>query len=466
MTRTKKILLGAAAAGVVLLALAAAPLRRVGLIGSGYAAKRLCSGVFLAGRDAQEVWEVDLSLLPTFILSYSIDEQEETATSTGLGVFSQTAAYRPGLGCALTLGTSVEEVRAMGFDEPRAAPPADALWPEGQRVDTASAPEGVDRARLDAALARAFAEPGEAPTVRTRAVVVVYRGRIVAERYAPGFSAQTRLLSWSMAKSVVNALVGVLVRRGELDLAAPAPLARWRGGEGGHEDITLEHLMRMSSGLGFSEVYGAFGDATEMLFMSHSAAGYAAAKPVAHAPGERWSYSSGDTNILSEILRERVGDDAAYHRLPRAALFDVIGASSAVFETDPSGTFVGSSFVYMTARDWARFGLLYLRGGVWQGERVLPEGWVSWSCEVTPGTPQGEYGAQFWLNRGAEGDPSDRRFPSSPRDVCAAQGFERQLVAFVPSRDVVIVRLGVTRPREAFDPDTLIADVLAAIPSE
>jgi CubicO group peptidase (beta-lactamase class C family) len=241
-------------------------------------------------------------------------------------------------------------------------------------------------------------------------------------------------------------------------------VAEWEGDA--RAGITLEHLLGMTSGLAFSEQYGPFADATAMLFRSRSAAGYAARSPFAHPPGEVWSYSSGTTNLLAAVLRTTAeAGERAYHRLPREALFDRIGMRSAVLETDASGTFVGSSFGYATARDWARFGLLHARDGVWQGERVLPEGWVARVRRPAPPAPRGCYGAHWWLNAGAPGDPDDRPFPSLPTDLFYASGYEGQFVVVLPSHDLVVVRLGQSEPERAFDVEGFLRSLLAAFPT-
>jgi CubicO group peptidase (beta-lactamase class C family) len=466
--RTGKFKLGVGAAVfLVLIALASMPIKQTLSVGTGYAAKRLCSEVYLADRSAEVVWREDLALLPLYLLSYSMDDERKVATVSSLGLVTQAAAYRDGLGCSLTNGTTVEAVQATSIDfiEPASTYDVTALWPEGEAIQT-ELPEGVDAKKLDEALDFAFSEPTPERPYNTRAVVIVYKGRIVAERYAEGFDANTRLLSWSMAKSVTNAMIGVLVKQGKLDIHLPAPVPEWQGAADPRNKISTDDLLRMSSGLSFDETYGAFGDVTDMLFVQHDAAHRAASTSLESGVGEdaAWSYSSGDTNILARIARDVIGDDEVYHRFPADEIFGPIGAYSAVFETDPSGTFVGSSFVYMTARDWARFGQLYLNDGVWAGQQILPKGWVEYSCELTPGTPKGEYGAQWWLNRGNPEGSSNRPYPSAPTDLCTASGFETQRVAFIPSRDVVIVRLGLTRKKGDFPTDAFFGRVLEALP--
>ena len=457
-----KVIVGVVALALVGIALG--PLNQTLSVGTGYAAKRLCSEVYLADRDAEQVWKEDLALLPLFLLSYSMDDANKVATVSSFGLVTQDAAFRKGLGCSLTNGTTIEAVQAMGIDLPE--PPkrdAGAPWPEGGAVSK-TLPEGVDGKKLDAALDFAFEEPDPERPRNTRAVVVVYKGRIVAERYGEGFGPHTPLLSWSMAKSVTNTMIGVLVKQGKLDVHQPAPVPEWTGAADPRNKISTDDILRMSSGLGFDETYGAFGDVTDMLFVQHDAAARAAGTELEGETGARWSYSSGDTNILSRIVRDVIGDDGAYHRFPTEQIFRPIGANSAIFETDPSGTFVGSSFVYMTARDWARFGLLYLNDGVWGDRRILPKGWVEYSCKLTPGTPLGEYGAQWWLNRGNPEGSSNRPYPSAPTDLCTASGYETQRVAIIPSKHAVIVRLGLTRGRGDFPTDAFFGRVLEALP--
>jgi CubicO group peptidase (beta-lactamase class C family) len=266
-----------------------------------------------------------------------------------------------------------------------------------------------------------------------------------------------------MSKSVTNALVGVLVKQGRLDLKAPAPVPEWQTPGDPRGMITLDQLLRMSSGLEFSEVYLPLFDATRMLYESRDFAAYAAEKPLSARPDARFSYSSGTANIISRIVRGAIEKDHRnYYDFMRRELFDKIGMSSAVVEADPSGTFVGSSYALATPRDWARFGLLYLWDGVWRGERILPEGWVAYTTTPTPKAPKGQYGALFWLNAGSRSNPSDRRWPSVPQDAYSAEGFMEQRLIIIPSHELVLVRFGASVDRKAWNTETFIADVLAA----
>jgi CubicO group peptidase (beta-lactamase class C family) len=294
-------------------------------------------------------------------------------------------------------------------------------------------------------------------------VVVVHRGRIIAEQYADGITADMPLLGWSMTKSVMNAVIGIAVRYGKLVLEDPAPVPEWQEPGDPRGAITVDELLRMSSALEFDEDYGnPFADVNRMLWDEPSAGGYAATLPLAGVPDTEWQYASGTTNILSRVVRDVIGEKN-YLSFPRRALFNRLGMRSAVLCTDAAGNFIASSFMYATARDWARFGLLYLRDGIWEGQRVLPEGWVKYSTTATPRAPKGRYGAHFWLNDGDAEHPADREYPLLPRDLYHASGFQGQDVMVIPSRDLVIVRLGMTN-HQAWGAQTFVKAVLKALP--
>jgi CubicO group peptidase (beta-lactamase class C family) len=307
-------------------------------------------------------------------------------------------------------------------------------WPTG-RPDA-----GVDATRLAALIDEVLAVPAPEALPGTRAVLVVHRGRLVAERYAAGFGPARKVLGQSVAKTVTGALAGIAARDLGLDLDAPAPVAAWRAPDDPRRAITLRHLLRMTDGLDFNEAYfDPFGsDVLPMLFGDErrDMAAYAASRPPAHPPGARWAYSSGTTNILSGVLRDAVGGTReAYLAFMRQRLFDPVGMASAEPEFDEAGTFVGSSWLHATPPDWARFGLLLLRGGVWEGRAVLPAGWVD--LMRTPHTPDRTYGAHVWLNAAG-------RVPGAPPDLFMATGNGGQVIAVVPSKDLVVVRLGRT----------------------
>lgn len=428
-------------------------------IGTGIAAKTVCSDVFVSARAPEGL--LDDEVPKAFFVNYEVDAAGRSVTASAFGLASKTAVYRPGLGCALALQVDADSLRAQGFEAP-ATVASDAPWPAGEGADTRPDPAGLDRGALEAAIDQLFVDPDdEGPPLNTRAVVIVHHGRLLAERYAPGFDAETPQLGWSMTKSVTNALVGILVARGELAIDDPIGFASWAGADDPRAALTWDHLLRMSSGLDFNEDYGLRSDVTVMLFDHPDGSALPLAYELADPIDTRWSYSSGTTNLIQRRIRELFNDDAAYHRFPHDALFAPIGMHSGVIETDPSGTFVGSSFMYATPRDWARFGQLYLQDGVWDGQRILAQGWVARTITPTPSHPSAGYGMQWWLN--AAPDPEQRALPGVPADAYLASGHQGQMVLVVPSRELVIVRLGMTNgikwPRAEF-----AAAVLEALP--
>ncbi len=408
---------------------------------SGYGAKALCSGVFVAGRNPELVIKNDLSGFPLNLGTYTVDRADSSVTGKVWGMAVRKAIYRYGLGATLVSGLTEEELREQRME--RIAPPAvnpDSMdWPLGG-VD-----QGVDTAALREAVGMAFGDHGIKGT-GTRAVVVVHHGRIVAERYAPGFDRHTRLTGWSMAKGITNALIGILVGQGRLNVAEYAPVDIWQEDERGK--ITIENLLRMNTGLKWWEFYGGPSDATRMLYKEKDMGEFAMRSRLSHKPGEVFHYSSGTVNILSSIIRRTVGD-SGYYRFPYEQLFYRIGMYSAVLEPDAGGTFVGSWYCYATARDWARFGLLYLQDGVWKGQLVLPAGWVEF-------TRRGEeYGALWWLNRNG-------RHPHIPKDCYGCEGYEGQYIWVIPSEGLVVVRMALENGRK-LDPDEFVPAVVRAM---
>ena len=306
-------------------------------------------------------------------------------------------------------------------------------WPTG-RLPAGAVAREVDRL-LDAAFLHPSAELGQ-----THAVVVVQGGRLLAERYAEGAGSQTTCRSWSMAKSITHALVGLAVGDGLLDIHAPVDVPVWRGRDDPRGAITLDHLLRMSSGLAWVEDYAPDhpSDVIEMLFGKGAAdvAAFAEATPLAHPPGSFFYYSSGTTNIVAGCLGRALRlSGAGMEAHMRARLFEPLGMTSAAPRFDAAGTFIGSSFCFATPRDFARFGLLYLRDGLWDGRRLLPEGWVDHARTPTfqqPGAEvDGRYGAHWWLDIAGPGSFS-------------ANGYEGQHIVLVPSRDLILVRHGAT----------------------
>ena len=319
---------------------------------------------------------------------------------------------------------------------PLAQQSSDTPWPTQEWAEGAL--DRVDRAGFDALVAEAFAAKVTATLGETHALLVVQHGRIIFERYGDGFDAASTHHSWSKAKSITHALVGLLVKDGKLDIQAAADVPEWAADA--RSAITLDQLLRMSSGLKFSEDYapsGGSSDVIAMLFQEgkDDVAAYAASQPLEHTPGTYWSYASGTTNIVSRIASRTLDAFGAdFERFMQTRLFQPLGIRSAIPKFDKAGTFIGSSFCFMTARDFARFGLLYLRDGVWEGRRLLPEGWVNYARRPTfqqAGVESNRYGAHWWLDFGGPGSFS-------------ANGYDGQFTIIAPDRDLIIVRHGAT----------------------
>jgi len=464
----RKAWLWLAAAIVIAGAIVAAPkLYRTALVGSGFTAQILCSAVFVSHRDEHAVLAEDLQGPGYELLHYfgqKVEREGKRVTASLYGLASQTAIFRDGLGCTLIDGKSEEELRAetAGLFSPPPASNGEALWPDGERVDLDALAQGVDEPALSAALDAAFAEPDPAHPRRTRALVVVHRGRIVAERYAPGFDAAMPLIGWSMTKGALNALVGLRVKDGKLAVADKALLPEWRGEGDPRRDISLDDLLRMSSGFAFDETYAdPLADVTQMLFVEGDKAKFAAAKKLLNPPGTHWHYSSGTSVIIARVLRETFATERDYLRYPRQRLFEPLGMKSAVLEPDAVGTFVGSSLMYASARDWARLGLLFLQDGVWQGRPLLPDDWVVYSRGPARTLPDGSYGAHMWLRLP---ESEGLGVPPMPEDAYYFLGHDQQIVAIVPSRDLVVVRLGLTQQGGAWDHARDLAPLVQAFP--
>lgn len=418
---------------------------------TGYAAKNLSSGIFVGNRTQESMEATDLNFSFIRFVKNSVDSTSKTVRSRFLWHTSRTT-FVNGYGSILLNDYPVGDIQARPYPIVPLLPekPDTIAWPMGDRIaDTI--PPGIDLQQLDLAMDRAFADT--IPYKGTFAVMVTYRGQPVAERYADGFGPKNRFLSWSMAKSFTNALTGILAKEGKLEIHAPADIEEWQQDE--RRNITIHHLMQMNSGLKWNEDYGNSSDVNNMLHKEGDMAKFAISKQLEYTPGSVFEYASGSTNIVSSLLRKAIGNDADYLAFPREKLFNRIGMRSAIFEVDASGTFVGSSYLYATLRDYTRFGLLYLQNGNWQGEQILPVDWVEYTTSAASGS-EGTYGAFFWLNK------SGSDYPDVPRDMFCCSGHDGQYIYIIPSKELVIVRTGFSKKGE-FDQNEFIAGILDAI---
>ncbi|MER9106046.1 serine hydrolase [Mesorhizobium sp. M0011] len=423
-------------------------------VGSGYSAKIVCSNVFIAGRDPNEVLAVDVQapghpLLR--LMRVSVDKNRGTVSAGLFGFLGKSIAVaRDGLGCASVPDGDVGKARRTAIQaEPSAATMGD-LWPQGERVEASQDPV-IAKLLDDAALAG----------TGMRAVVVVKNGRVVGERYGDGFSAKTPLLGWSMTKTVNAAIVGTLVKDGKMAFDDKNLFAPWKAD--GRTAIRLADMMAMSSGLEFNEDYGDVADVTRMLYLEPDMAGFAESKPLAAEVGKQFSYSSGTAVMLSRLWQDAIGDKAKALTWPRTALFEPLGMHSAVLETDEQGTFVGSSYLYATAHDWARFGQFLLQSGVWNGNQILPTGFVDWMRE--PASASKVYGkGQLWIEApGDEENPGAGVAAGLPKDTYWMEGHDGQTVAIIPSEQLVVVRLGLTPAKLGYRPQTMVGALVKAL---
>jgi CubicO group peptidase (beta-lactamase class C family) len=429
---------------------------------SGMAAKTMCSCVFVTGRTPESVTARELQVFPGLSsVPTEISYSDSTVTATVLWKTSR-AIFRRGLGCTLLADMPEAVVRQQQVilaDPPMISGADTMAWPFGNLLRDTLVP-GVDYDAVQTAVNRGFQSESPDKPLNTHAIVVVHDGQIIAEQYANGFNESSRLMGWSMTKSITNALVGILVRDGKLSVDMAAPVPEWQNDE--RAKITINDLLHASSGLAWSESYTVPSSTFHDMFIrSDDKALFAAEQELDHSPGTFFEYSGGTTNILSWIIRRTVGD-SSYYRFPYDSLFYRIGMFSAIMEPDASGTFVGSSYAFASARDWARFGLLYLNDGMSQGERVLPTGWVKYTTTPAPAAERGQYGAQWWLNHGANAQHDDRIYSRLPPDAFWADGFEEQYVMVIPSRKLVVVRLGVSHFGSRFE--QLVVDILTAMP--
>lgn len=431
--------------------------------GTGVAAKQLCSLVFVSDLEPERAAALYVDPLlqgASSIMRMRVDREERSVRVSVPGVVSQRADHRSGYGCTLIRDASRPLERAP-------------------RATRASAPMAVDPdhrdaffhpAELEAAIERAFREDPQGPAANTLAVAVLHDGALVAERYAEGISAGTRLPGWSMTKSVTATLVGVLARLDRLDVRAEGAIREWRGSPDPRSRITLDHLLRMTSGLALQETTDR-GDGTDpssiLLYHEADAARFAATRKLEHEPGAHFEYMSGNSVLAARAAQDAIGGDLGDTLdFLHEEIFGPLGMHSAVFEADAAGTLLGSSHMLATARDWARLGQLYLDEGAVAGRALFSPEWVDYVTTPTPASRQGRrgdvfwepgrsaYGAGFWLYSDGQGD--------LPADSFDANGFQGQYLHIVPSEKLVVVRLGATNSRE-FDHDRLPREVIASL---
>lgn len=416
---------------------------------SGFSAKSVASGHFIDNRSLETIQQGDNDIEKVNWATNQINDAEHFVTTTVYGFKERKAIYREGLGA--TLINDDFDVSKL-YNVPKRNKINNNLpFPYGNLEPKDTVFSNIDYKKLNAAVENAFDKKSE-KNKRTRSVIVIYKDKIIAEKYVDGFNKNSKILGWSMTKSITGTLFGILQKQAKIDITKPAPIDEWKNDE--RAKITLNDLLHMNSGLEWEEKYDKICDATKMLFTEEDMTKSQIDKPLVGKPNNTWNYSSGTTNLLSGILRKQFKTHQEYLDFWYTDLLDKIGMNSAIVEVDMAGNFVGSSYGWATTRDWAKFGLLYLHKGNWNGEQIFAESWAKYVSTPT-NTSNGNYGAQFWLNAG-------ERFPNVPKDMYYASGFQGQMVAIFPSNDLVIVRMGLKEDPE-FDFDGLLSEILKSV---
>jgi len=409
---------------------------------AGYSAKSTATSVFLGERSLAFTDKTDNNFSPVHLATDTIDTITKSATASVFGLLTRKAIIREGLGSVLTLSKADENSpyltpkRTISKNKAMPYPLGDA--PHKDTVFT-----NVDYEKLNTTVSSIFGKR------KSRAVVVLYKDQIIAEKYSEGFHKDSKILGWSMTKSILSTVFGVLEHQQKIQIQDKAPVASWQNDV--RKEITIHNLLQMNSGLEWDENYDEISDATKMLFLERDMTKMQALKPLVGKPNESWYYSSGTTNLLSGILRDQFDTHQEYLDFWYTDLIDKIGMHSMTLEADLAGNYIASSYAWATARDWGKFGLLYLHNGTWNGEQLFTKDWVDYVTTPTP-TSEGIYGAQFWLN-------ADGGFKDVPKNMYYADGYKGQRVYVLPDQDLVIVRFGLSW----FEENAFLKGILEAI---
>ena len=412
---------------------------------SGFAAKNMASTVFISNRTQESVETIDHDVPLVKLATSEYEDSSRSAFSKVFGLMKREAICQDGVGCVLI---NDEHDKRINFQIPvRIFKPDTLPYPYGNSNEIDTLFSNIDYVALSTALDNTFNE-----TAKTRTALVLYKGQLLAERYDDGFTKDTPILGWSMTKSILATLYGIMEYQGKLSVNDPALLPSWQNDD--RKAITINHLLRMQSGLAWEEDYTKISDVTQMLFSDTNMTEAQSAKSLVAAPTEIWNYSSGTSNLLSGLLRTKFRNYQGYLNFPYKSLIDRIGMHSMLIETDLAGNFVGSSYGWANTRDWGKFGQLYLNKGNWNGTQLFDPSWVTYVSTPTKNS-NGTYGAHFWLN--AEG-----KYPDVPTDLYSANGYQGQYVFIIPSKDLVVVRTGLAEEPD-FDANSFLRDIIAAI---
>ena len=394
---------------------------------AGYSAKNTASSVFLGERSLSFTDTTDNNFSPVNLATNAIDKEKKTANSSVFGLLNRKSIIREGLGSVLTLDKKDEK---SNYKTPKRRKTVNDTipYPYGNGSHKDSVFESIDYKKLNETVNSIFG------VRKTRAVLVLYKGQIIAEKYSEGFTKNSRILGWSMTKSIMSTVFGILEHQQKINIQDKAPVESWQNDA--RKEITIHNLLQMNSGLEWDENYNEISDATKMLFLERDMTKVQEEKPLIGKPNETWNYSSGTSNLLSGILRDQFNNHQSYLDFWYTNLIDKIGMNSMILESDLAGNYVASSYAWATTRDWGKFGLLYLHNGAWNGEELFTKEWVDYVTTPTP-TSNGSYGAQFWLN-------TEKQLKDVSQNMYFADGYQGQRVYILPDEDLVIVRFGLS----------------------
>jgi CubicO group peptidase (beta-lactamase class C family) len=409
---------------------------------AGYSAKNTASSVFVAKRTLAFTDTTDNNFSPVSLASDEVNLKTKSAISSVFGLLTRKAIIRKGLGSVLTLNEDDET--AAYLTPRRLQPDSKTPFPYGNGEQNNVIFKKIDYSKLKKSVSSIFTKED-----KSRAVVVIYKDQIIAEKYADGFNKDSKFLGWSMTKSILSTVFGVMQHQGKINVFDKAPIATWQ--DDSRKNITINNLLQMNSGLEWDENYDEISDATKMLFLDRDMTKMQENKPLVGKPNELWNYSSGTTNLLSGILKNYFQTHQEYLDFWYTDFIDKIGMNSMLLEADLSGNYVGSSYSWATARDWGKFGLLYLKNGNWNGEELFTKDWVDYITTPT-NTSGGIYGAQFWLN-------SSGGFKDVPNNMYYADGYQGQRVYVLPDEEMVIVRFGLKN----FDENKFLKGIIESI---
>lgn len=417
---------------------------------SGFAAKSITSHYFIGGRDI-EITENEDNLEPTLGMANSeLFVENQTTQSNALGIKKREAFYRKGVGTVLIpVGANKENASLKKPD--RQIRQTNLPYPYGDLPQKDTIFQNINYNKLKNAVNNAFVDDDD-HIKKTRSVLVIYKDQIIEEQYKEGFDNKSMILGWSMAKSITSAVLGVMEKDGLVDLKATNLFEEWENDS--RKYISLANLLNMNSGLEWEEDYTKICDVTSMLFINSDMTKSQLQKPLIGEPNNSWIYSSGTSNLLSGYIRNRFTTHQEYLDYWYSELIDKIGMHSMIIETDFVGNYVGSSYAWATTRDWAKFGLLYLHNGNWNGEQLLNPSWIEFTKSPTNGS-NGVYGGHFWLNAG-------KKYPNVPTDMFSCNGFQGQRVWIIPSKDLVVVRTGLHEHPD-FDINQFLSGIVDSI---